>query len=354
MSRMAPLFAAWLAVAPAGPVGETTGELDRWRELAELELYGELLDEEPAIRARVAAAPEAEGSAAAAAHLARALFETRGSAAALAALDGLDGLPAHLERARILIEDDELEDAGGLLEELAPRAGGAPEFWLFTGRVHARRGELEAARPPLERFLSLAPRHPEAPGALHVLAQAALRRGDGNAARGLAARAAELGQWLAYLRVRRLQVREAPDEPLPRLGLALVWMGAGELERAAPVLDELLARHPENASGWFHRGEVHRLAGELEAARAAYDRAVALDETELLARHNRAVLARIAGRASDARADFEWLVEHHPDEPKLLPSHLELARLLLTAGEAEAARERHAAYVERGGTEPLE
>lgn len=345
-------LAAWLALAPA--FAQAPADTERWRELAELELFGELLADGPAIRARLEASPADPASAEAAALLARALFETRGSDEALALLEDLDGVPAQLERARILVEEDELEAADELLAVLAPRAGAVPEFWLLSGRVHARRGALEAARAPLERFLALGPRHPEAPSALHVLSQAALRRGDGQAARELAARAAELGQWLAYLRVRRLQVRESPDEPLPRLGLALVWMGAGELERAAGVLDELLARHPDHASGWFHRGEVHRLAGELDAARAAYDRAVELDENELLARHNRAVLARLEGRGAEARADFEWLVENHPDAPKVRGAHLELARLLFAAGEVDAARERYAAYLERGGTEALE
>lgn len=335
--------------------------VERWRERVDLELYGEVLAEGDAVRA----SGMLDRNGQAMALLARALFETRGPEAALELLDEAGPRATaetaafvRLERARCLIELDRLEHA---LAELGVQPGASapadhthPEAWLYLGRVHARRGELESARAPLECFLELAPRHREAPSALYVLAQEALRRGDGEAARKLAARGQELSQWLAYLRVRRLQVRETPDEPLPRLGLALVWMGAGEHERAAGVLDELLARHPEHASGWFHRGEVHRLAGELEAARAAWDRAVALDEGELLARFNRAVLARMQGRDDAAREDFEWLVEHHPDDPRLAGAHLELARLLKQAGDEAGAAERYAAYRARGGREPLE
>jgi len=337
--------------------------LERWRELAELELYGEMLDERAAAEPGGVLAAEGE----AAALVGRALFETRGPADARVWLDQAEprASPATaplvaLERVRGWIEDDELAAALAALAGAAEKAAAPslaperPESWLYLGRIHARRGELERARAPLERFLALAPRHPEAPAAHYTLSQEALRRGDGAAARAHAERAAQLGEWLAYLNIRRLQVRETPDEPLPRLGLALAWMHGGELERAESTLRELLARFPEHATAWFHLGEVLRMRSDLAGARVAYDRAVALDENELLARYNRAVLARLEGRTADARADFAWLAEGpHADDPRLLGAHLELARLLLAAGDQAAAEARYAEYRARGGREQL-
>jgi tetratricopeptide (TPR) repeat protein len=351
--------------APAGP----SASLDEWRELAELELYGELLAQGTAAEPGGPLAAEGE----AAALLARALHETRGAELARAWLDEAEprASPATrpliaLERVRLWIEEDELDAA---LAALAPRAhegdgaGGPaeapglaperPESWLYLGRVHARRGDPERARAPLERFLALAPRHPEAPAAHYALSQDALRRGDGAAARAHAARAAEIGEWQAYVRVRRLQSRESPGDPLPRLGLAMAWMAGGELERAEGVLRDLLDRFPEHAPAWFHLGEVRRLRADLPGARECYDRALSLDPDQHLARYNRAVIARLEGRPEEARADFALLVEGPRDDPRLLGAHLELARLLLAAGEAEAAEARYAEYRARGGAEAL-
>ena len=336
--------------------------LERWRELAELELYAELLDERAAAEPGGVLAAEGE----AAALVARALFETRGPEGARAWLDQAEprASPATaplvaLERVRGWIEDDELERA------LAALAGARKPLRLRSRPSGRRAGSTSAASTPAAASSSAPARPssaswhwphgtPKPPAAHYTLSQEALRRGDGAAARAHAERAAQLGEWLAYLNVRRLQVRETPGEPLPRLGLALAWMHGGELGRAEGVLRELLARFPEHATAWFHLGEVLRMRSDFAGARAAYDRAVALDESELLARYNRAVLARLEGRAADARADFAWLAEGpHADDPRLLGAHLELARLLLAAGEGAAAEARYAEYRARGGREPL-
>jgi tetratricopeptide (TPR) repeat protein len=191
--------------------------------------------------------------------------------------------------------------------------------------------------------------------ALHALSQIALRAGDGARAQELVTRQAQVGQWRDYLRVRRLQVREKPQEPLPRLGLAQLWLQAGQHARALEELDALTVRFPDFAPGWFHRGETLRALGRPDEARASYDLALERDGELALARYNRAVLALRAGDNAQARADFERLVSGpQAEDPRLLQAHLGLARLLLASGEGEAARARHARYVELGGREPLE
>jgi tetratricopeptide (TPR) repeat protein len=368
---IAPLLWLTLALAPQSPrptePGGTyagyyaTEHVREWRELLELDLPGQVVAEG---RALVAPDGQLAREGEAIALVARALFDTEDAAAAWELIDGAQPSPetaAHLdlEKARLWIEGDQLEAAVRFLQRdedaEGVRAPKFPESWLLLGRALARSGEPDRAVPLLERFLQMAPMHVEATSALYLLSQQALRSGDGARAQQLAQRAQELGQWHAYYRVRRLQVRETPNEPLPRLGLAQLWLRAGEPGKAIRELDALVALAPDFCTGWFHLGEAHRMRNDLPSAERAYTRALECDPTEIVARHNRAVIARMAGRAAKARADFEWLVaSEHARDPRVRPAHLELARLLLAAGEQDAARARHAVYAQLGGTEPLQ
>jgi len=351
------VIALLLAVALQTPA-EVVAE---WRELLELDLPNAVASEGPAL---VGEGGPLAADGEAAALVARALFETDGLEAARSLLEAAHPSPetavfVDLERASLFIEGDELAAAIELLQPgpdlESVRHPERARTWLLLGRAHARRGELEQAAPYLERFLGMAPMDSEAPSALYVLSQRALRAGDGAAARQLAERARQVGQWHAYYRVRRMQVRETPDAPLPRLGLAQLWLSAGQPERAAHELDLLLERAPDFCPAWFHLGEARRMQNDLAAALAAYDAAVACDEDEVLARNNRAVIARMQGRTADARADFEWIVaSRHESDPRVLSAHLELARLLLASGDPAAARARYARYVELGGKAKLE
>lgn len=370
-------FAAWTwlsvaapaAVAPQAsdpgeaPAAEAIADtLARWRESLELDLPREVVAEG---RGRVSAGGDLATNGEAVALVARALFHTESDPAVAAALldactpTGATRAYVELERAREAIESDRLDAALRRLypgpEEGAPvQHAEHPEAWLLYGRAFMRLGEPERAKPLLEGFLDRAPRHREASAALHMLARIALARRDGASATRLLERARELSEWHAYYRVRRLQVRESPDEPLPRLGLGVLWLRAGEPARAAGVLTDLTRRHPDFADGWFQLGEARRALGELDAARAAYDRALEADLEHPLARYNRAVLALLQDRRADARADFELLVAGpHEADRRVLGAHLALARLLRDAGETDASEARYARYRELGGQESM-
>lgn len=335
---------------------------ERWRESLALDLPREVLSQGEALTAPGATLAR-DGEALAL--VSRALFAARQPAFESAWKWLADRevtaetLPdVELERARLLIEHDELTRALMLLlpqpQSTEPRYPERPESWLYAGRAWVRSGDAQRAAPLLARFLELAPRDREAPGALHLLAQDALQRGDGATAQRCVARAEELSKWHALWRVRVTQVREHPLEPLPRLGLAQLWLQAGEYARAEQSLRELVARHPEFAAGWFHLGEAERLSGDLAAALEPYDRALALEPDHVLARNNRGTLHRLAGRLDLARADFERIVDGpRSSERTALPAHLSLARVLAANGDDLAAQRRYARYVELGGREPL-
>ena len=219
-------------------------------------------------------------------------------------------------RARLALDRDDLAGARAILLAQAPVAFPAiPECWLLAGRTLARGGDFERAAPLLERFLALAPLDAEAPSAWHVLVGAAVEKGDEAKAQELRARALESARWTAFYRTRRLQVREKPDEPLPRLGIAELFLAAGEYARAREVGRELARRFPAFCRGFEVLGRAERALGELDAARASLELGAACD-------------------------------------PAGARTLLELARVLDGLGKDEEAAARYARYRELGGTEP--
>lgn len=334
--------------------------LAAWREEIDLDLAHRVLE---------AAGPRVRGGdlarhGEARALLVRALLDRgrdREARALLKVEDLEEGTRVHviLERARMHLLDDELREAAELLGE--PEGTGIralypehPECWLLLGRTLVRIGAAPRAVPLLERFLQMAPRHPEGAAAWHMLSQAALVEGNIERSKGCTERARELGTWYAYYRARRIQIREDPTAALPRLGLAKLWIEAEDSHRARSVIVELLELHPTHASAWFHLGEIERTVRDFEGARRAYDRALGFDPELAPARFNRATLHRLEGRGPFARADYEALLAGpSATDPRYLEAHLWLARLLEDAGEGPGAEARHRRYTELGGTEPL-
>jgi len=332
-----------------------------WREALELDLPAEVADDG---LGRVAPGGAFAHDGVCLALVARALFETGREERALSLLDTsrptVGAEHVDIARARLALERDELERA---LELLAPPEGSdsatlhplVPECWLVHGRAFARKGELARAAPYLARFVELAPRDPEAAAALYLLVEHAMDERDEERARAYERRATELSRWHAYYNARRLQVREEPDAPLPRLGLAKLWLAADENTRAREVLRELTERHPEFARGWATLGDAFQRTGDLDYAGEAWDRALELDPELVETRLNRARLALYDERPKDARRDLEHIVGGAAGaDESFAAAHLLLAQLLLNAGETDAASARFDHYRQLGGTEPLE
>ncbi len=345
-----------LLVLPAPQAREGLAEL---RELAELDLPGTLIR-----RGRELFAGPLSASGEARAILARALFAAGEEDEALALLEPADLAPTErvwleLERARLLIDRDELSAAAEILaapkgSEEPVRHADHPDAWILFARIEARAGRPNRAAILARGFLERAALHPEAPVAWHLLAQEALARRDGETAARYLERAAEIGRWLELLRARRLQVLRHPDQPLPRLGVGLAWMQVGEHSRAREAFRDLCSRHPGFARGWYHLGEANRLAGDLVRARESYATALGLDASMHQARFNGALLDLLAGRTEAARAGFEHLADVVQDDPLYAGAHLHLARLDLARGNRERALTQYSRYRALGGTEPLE
>ncbi len=332
-----------------------------WREWLELDL-AHLVTKAgpPALDAEPALARSGE----AVALVARALHQAGREDEAAALLDRAEVADAtwiELERARQLLVRDELRAVVDLLKARPDQAHGAPVrfpdeplAWLYVGRALNRAGRADDARPFLMRFTELAPRAPEAPSAWHMLATEAFARRDVEAARTYQERGRELALWHTYYKTRRIQKRESPADPLPRIGLAQLWLQAGDNQRAAAELEQAVEVAPDSADVWALLGETRRKLEQPRAAQAAYDRALELDPALPLVRTNRALLLLQAGREAEARADLERVVNDDAEEdPRLAPAYLQLARLERKAGAADRAAQLYLAYLERGGRDPL-
>ncbi len=296
--------------------------------------------------------------------VARALFdggEEEASAKLLgAALSTAERPWLELEQARQLLQRDQLQQ---VLDLLLTRSGARypvrhaqlPESWLYAARALARSGSLQNAAPLCEEFLRLAPLHPDADSAWHLLASRALELRDSERARQCMERGSYLSNWNGVLRARRLQVERTPNDPLPRLGLALTWMEVKQFDRAQPHLEQLVQEHPDFARGWFHLGEIRRMAGDFASAGKCYDRTLIADPGHGPSRYNRALLHLQVSRPEQAKRDFEVLVENgQANQPELIGTYLNLARIHLAAGRTDAAQANYALYRDKGGTQPLE
>ncbi len=76
------------------------------------------------------------------------------------------------------------------------------------------------------------------------------------------------------LEVLRSMVEQQPDNAFSRYGLAMEYAKSGNLDSAAAEFEQLLARNPDYAAGYFHGGQTLEKLGRLEEARARYRKGI--------------------------------------------------------------------------------
>lgn len=212
-------------------------------------------------------------------------------------------------------------------------------------------GHPEAAQRLLEEHLR---RRPEDTDARRHLIRVLGFRGDlGAAEREAAVLAGQLGDadptpWLelghAYELAHRFEealafydraAAVAPQDPRgPRVGGARAarW---GELEWAAPRLEEALRRDPQDVSSWHTLGLVRLHQGRYEEAKSAYLRGSQLDPTAREHRVGLATLALRQGKYEEALQHYEALAAQRPDQGDV---HLGRAYALWRLGRIREAR----------------
>jgi tetratricopeptide (TPR) repeat protein len=294
--------------------------------------------------------------------IARTLFDAGREDEAWQLLDGA-GLPAaeqvpiQLERARLLIEQDRLEEARALLQK--PSGSGQPalypeqpDCWFLLARCHARLGRLEAAALLAKKFLQLAPLDGQAASAWHLIAQEALLRGDAESANKALEKHRFLEEWHGLFRARRLQAFRAPTAALPRFGIGLLWMRVERYGDAEAEFSAALSRDGQLAGAHFQLGEARRLSNNPEGALEAYNRGLELYPDDLELGANRGLLLLSLGRAAGA-SDLERIsASPAANLPAFAPAFLGLARHL-AATQPERSAELYARYQALGGSESL-
>ena len=317
-SILASAVSAFAAQTPAPSDAELLARIERWQTAIELDVSTEILQEHDWFEAQRAPDPRLT------ALYARALHAAGDDESATRLLGPAASAPLALAAARIALDRDEIAQALRLVAAPAKSGGSAittrfpeeSESWLLEGRARARAGELARAEPLLAEFVKRDPWHVDAPAAWFVLVDCARAQGNAEEATRREESRQKSAEWHAFYRVRRLQVRESPREPLPHVGLAQLWLAADQLDRARRELDAALALDARFCRAIELKGELERRAGHTADSHARCEEALRCD-------------------------------------PQLTDVHLTLARLAKAAGKVEESAASYARYRERGGTKEL-
>ncbi len=115
----------------------------------------------------------------------------------------------------------------------------------------------------------------------------------------------------------------------------------GDSDHAVPLGRKLLAQAPHDADLLNLNGELERKAGDYQAARKHLEEAVALDPDNSDPRVNLGLVLVALNDPAEAKIQFEKALALGKDEPQV---HFELAKVLRTLGETEAAQQQLALF----------
>jgi tetratricopeptide (TPR) repeat protein len=228
------------------------------------------------------------------------------------------------------------------------------EVLYNLGLAALRAGHAERAESVLQTALGIRPNDPDL---LYALAQATLKRERPVQAVALLAKAQKgaadradtvllLAQVLAQLEFyedsadaysRYLRLR--PDDDAARRERGFDFARAHELQRALPDLQWYVARHPQDAVGYFELAMAEVFQNRAKA-HDLLNRAIGLDPKLRSARYFRAVLNIEDGNAAQAISDLQFFLEAEPENFHAL-AHLGQAYLAIgRANEAVGVLER--------------
>jgi tetratricopeptide (TPR) repeat protein len=195
---------------------------------------------------------------------------------------------------------------------------------------------MEFKSGPIKLSVGARPRDPEADAATLRAVEAALDRGEVEAAVALAEAALADGQahpTLFSLAAENLESQDrygeallllerghamAPDDLDLRQALGLCLFRLQRYRPALPHFDALIAAEPEFSPAHAARGATLDALGDLPAAEAAYGRALEFDPQNLLAVAGLASIASRSGRHPEARALAERVLQAQPGYPEAI------------------------------------
>ena len=214
--------------------------------------------------------------------------------AAIASLDSGCAKPPVIDQAALLSEKGQDAAAIALLDEYLNRHPEAVAERRLLIRLCAEASDLGRAEREAARLASVLPAASPVPWVEMGHALEIAHRYD--EALSMYDRAAEV----------------APHDPLgPRTGglRAARW---GEVELAAPRLEEALRRNPRAADVWHALGLVRLRLGDLDGATAAYRSGLVADPAALENRIGLATVALERGAPADALREYDFVVKARP------------------------------------------
>ncbi len=219
----------------------------------------------------------------------------------LSSLDRMDHAELRLGLARVLIEQNRLDEASQQLTRLTSKHPDFQQGWLLSGSVLAERGEMDAAQAAWLRFLKGAnpddsSQQRELSQAYLGLAQIATKKGDDPAAEG----------WLARIKDPRSLVRAQ----VQRAG---ILARKGQLEQARQLIAELPDRTPqERRTRLLAEVQLLREHQQLDTAYGVLNRALAEapDDQELM--YEQAMLAEKLGRLDEMERLLRGIISRNP------------------------------------------
>lgn len=244
----------------------------------------------------------------------------------------LVGCPTPLQRARVALEEGEIERAIEILEALSVEHPQEPGVWLSLGRAQMSASHPIAARAAFERAAQLLP--------------------DRAAPRILIGHTHELERHydeaeIAYTQACSLE----PGAPRPSRVLGLRLLRWGRAREALPHLERAAALAPDHAGTWnalalaqLHSGDGVAALATFERARAdrvarglPFDRGLAIGHAALFVR---------ARRWEPALELYDAVIVH---EPRYAPAHIGRGLMLHELGRCTEAREAFRRSVRAAG-----
>jgi tetratricopeptide (TPR) repeat protein len=294
---------------------------------------------------------------------------------------------ALLTRARLSLAQTNLAQAIAQLTQMRAAYDRVPQVSLELARAYLLSNDLANATTALDRALSLNPNYPEA---LWLKGQLALRKRDFGTAPNVLMQLARLnpnrpdvqfalaaahrghGAYDAALAIYQNLAKGYPTNPQPHFLSGLIYrqqnklaeaeaaftqalqrqpghlsaldqlvkvkLAQKQVQAARKLVDDLLARSPRLAVGWFMLAMVHRAAGDTNNAEAALLKAIELDTNAVAAYSVLAQLYAESGRGAEAVRKLDQALAQAPNNPVAL---IQKAMLLDRLGQYSQAAETY-------------
>ncbi len=219
------------------------------------------------------------------------------------------------QKVQTLLQQNRLEEARVLLEQVCETDRRDAEAWYVLGTVNHHLGRPEEASACYTRVIALQPGHAEAHYGLGILRQAQGNHADAR---------------IQYLQALTSQ----PDHLEARFNLGNALENLGQFEEAAICYEQALRQDPRRAECYYNLGNVQRELQHYEAAAENYRRAIELRPSFTDAYTGLGIVLRRLGRLEEAVASHRRAVEIKPDS---VMAHDNLGGALLEQGQLEEA-----------------